>query len=355
MDELNTHFMAGQIYKGFLYASCYEYNGLFKMNIETGETFFLGIFPGESIIQRALYRDAVLVENTIVFIPDSAEKMVLYEIEKNQFEVVALPIERDGWCAYNAVENNMKIYLIPIELDKEILVYDMVSKKFVINDFTEKIHAILIEKKNAKAYKIGSIGKTLWIPVIGTAICLCLDLETGKVVSHTYKADIINIVREKEGYWLCLKDNTMVLSRNINSQSECEFAGILRIDSSQVICEYDDGFLLFNKDSVRIQKYNDRIYGDADIINGSFIRWMHRNVLCFFRTIFYKDMKVIISVNMDGILVLKKNDILFVKMQDNITETQDSPRRNIEKELQASDKILTESETFDLKLFLSFI
>ena len=70
---------------------------------------------------------------------------------------------------------------------------------------------------------------------------------------------------------------------------------------------------------------------------------------------FYKDMKVIISVNMDGILVLKKNDILFVKMQDNITETQDSPRRNIEKELKASDKILTESETFDLKLFLSFI
>lgn len=75
----------GQVIGDFLYGSCVKFNGLFKMNINTGEMFFLDFFPKEEYAERALFKESYVYKNYVIFIPQSASAIVAYNIDAKEF------------------------------------------------------------------------------------------------------------------------------------------------------------------------------------------------------------------------------------------------------------------------------
>lgn len=66
-------------------------NGLFRGNLKTGQTDFLGCFPGEFLEICFLYTGCVRYENKIVFAPGMAENIAVYDTQNRTIEMIPLP------------------------------------------------------------------------------------------------------------------------------------------------------------------------------------------------------------------------------------------------------------------------
>lgn len=77
------------------YASAYEKNGLYEVNIKTGECTFLGNFK-EKALKRGLHSKAVRIKNKVFFVPDAADSIAVYDIEMQDISSISLPIITAG-------------------------------------------------------------------------------------------------------------------------------------------------------------------------------------------------------------------------------------------------------------------
>lgn len=73
------------------YASDLEKNGLFEVNIETGECRFIKIFPNEEVIINHLHGCAEWIGNKVFFIPSAGENISVYHTDTKEIETVKIP------------------------------------------------------------------------------------------------------------------------------------------------------------------------------------------------------------------------------------------------------------------------
>lgn len=78
-------------YNDWMYFSSSLSNGLFRGNLKTEQTEFLGCFPKESLEQSFLYTGCARYENKIIFAPGMAECIALYDMQCNAIEMIELP------------------------------------------------------------------------------------------------------------------------------------------------------------------------------------------------------------------------------------------------------------------------
>ena len=83
-------FNTGQAIGDFLYCSALKLNGLFKVNIFSGETFFLDYFPEEDFSGVMLFRESHIYKRNIIFVPQSANKIAIYNIDSKEFKQIKL-------------------------------------------------------------------------------------------------------------------------------------------------------------------------------------------------------------------------------------------------------------------------
>lgn len=76
---------------GRCYASSNSLNGLFEVDMDSRKCKYLGRFPKELPLRRFLYTFALRYENRIVFVPNSADNIAVYDIESEEF--LSLPIK----------------------------------------------------------------------------------------------------------------------------------------------------------------------------------------------------------------------------------------------------------------------
>lgn len=71
------------------WVSC-AYNGLYKTNIETGKTSFIGYIPFEMKTVRNLYDCIFCIENEILLFPQNTNRMCIYNSLDNAFRFIEL-------------------------------------------------------------------------------------------------------------------------------------------------------------------------------------------------------------------------------------------------------------------------
>lgn len=73
------------------YASDFERNGLFEVNIETGESKYIGLFPGEESMTSSLHCYGEWIENKVYFIPAAGKNISIYHIDSKEIETIEIP------------------------------------------------------------------------------------------------------------------------------------------------------------------------------------------------------------------------------------------------------------------------
>jgi len=73
------------------YASAYNFNGLFKIDLVTGACEYLAMFPGEKPDAIDLHFCIELYENKLFCFPQRGKYISVYDLEKEQFTLLDLP------------------------------------------------------------------------------------------------------------------------------------------------------------------------------------------------------------------------------------------------------------------------
>lgn len=118
--EYELAFIAVAVKDNIGYASDSDKNGLFEVDMETGKCVFLDIFEDQPINKKRLHSCAKWIGNKIYFIPDSANKIAIYNLTNKCQESIDIPKPRVQYEFYkrnfnfiDAVEYGDYLWLLP--------------------------------------------------------------------------------------------------------------------------------------------------------------------------------------------------------------------------------------------------
>lgn len=90
-----------------------QFNGLFKMDKQSWEVEFLGVFPNSGINQIGLYRAMAHLDGKMYFAPGSADSIAVYDMKDNTFSLIEIaePKEPKGLNYYSNFKfSNVIVY-----------------------------------------------------------------------------------------------------------------------------------------------------------------------------------------------------------------------------------------------------
>lgn len=71
-------------------AASKNFNGIFKVNLQTGECDYIGIFPNEKLNKKRLYTKAIYSNNKVYFVPNAAKEIAVYHLKSGGIEKLEL-------------------------------------------------------------------------------------------------------------------------------------------------------------------------------------------------------------------------------------------------------------------------
>lgn len=99
------------------YASDFERNGLFKINVETCECEYLREFPDEDINVAGLHCCAKWIGNKVYFIPAAGKNIAVYDTESGEIKTIQIPHAnkkyKDSMKFVSAVDYVDSLWIIP--------------------------------------------------------------------------------------------------------------------------------------------------------------------------------------------------------------------------------------------------
>lgn len=136
MGKVSLRFNAGVEYQGKLYASAVGINGLFEVDLETGDARYVKSFVREKVC-HPIHRCAFLYGKEAWFIPQNGRYLSVVNLETMEIEYVEPPYRRrEGHpdprfaTAYSCggIVEGKYLYLVPMAVDALLLV-DLEQKK----------------------------------------------------------------------------------------------------------------------------------------------------------------------------------------------------------------------------------
>lgn len=103
------------------YGSDYNRNGLFKVNMITGECEYVCLFKEESVNGRRLHCQALWIDSRIYFIPGAAKNIAIYSPDSNHMEYIEIPrpkpkkytFYKDKFKFIRAIKRENDLWLFP--------------------------------------------------------------------------------------------------------------------------------------------------------------------------------------------------------------------------------------------------
>lgn len=198
-----------QVNEDTAYASCIDFNGLFKVNLKTDELEFVDIFPDEELNKTTIHCSAIYHKGSVYFVPAYGNSLHIYNIEKNEIISIKLP----------AIEQKNVLYKAR---------YKFIDGRIIDNIFwliPSTYSGIL--KINISEYSVMVIDD--WIP------------GEGFFFRKT------NIFKENELYIAC-RDNGFILKFNFQSEkgeifrvkNACGFISAIEVDDKIVFAPTKD-------------------------------------------------------------------------------------------------------------------
>lgn len=108
--KLRTH--DAVIHDGYMWFSNDTFNGLFRMDINSGGIEFLAVFPGEKMMVYGLHKRCFRYSHFLIFLPAASKFIHIYDLEDGSFRTVLFyGEEKNREKIADAVLVNGKIYM----------------------------------------------------------------------------------------------------------------------------------------------------------------------------------------------------------------------------------------------------
>ncbi len=116
-----------------IWFSSYCFNGLFRMNIRTGDTFFVDLFPNEETDVFFAHHKALYHEGLIIFAPWNGNNVHIYNIKEKVFVTIPVKKKYAEFAAGIAIIDD-ELFILPYYPMHGLLKVSL--KTFEVNDVT---------------------------------------------------------------------------------------------------------------------------------------------------------------------------------------------------------------------------
>jgi len=172
-----------QVDKDTAYASCSEFNALFKVNLESGDCTYIDLFPQEAVNKKRLHIKAVQIKTKIYFIPASASTISVYDLETKCFENILIEDEISNknynkkYKFADAFVYGEYIYILPSTYPAIVKLKHTDNS---IDYLTENLPT------NSYFFRPGTVqvGSKLFIPNTKDNLVMEFDMEVEKIQLH---------------------------------------------------------------------------------------------------------------------------------------------------------------------------
>lgn len=224
MSQIGIRFNAGVEYKGKIFASAVNINGLIQLDLATREMKYIKRFSKEKAC-FAIHRMAFLYKNEAWFIPQNGRYIAIINLDTLDIQYIEPPFKRINKKAVSQINavyysgdiiDGRYLYLIPTNIDTLLLIDLETRKVYPYYDVPEKDEYFL-----TGTYVKESI--QLW-PWSGNTI-VEINLRTGaknrfnwKYASETFS----DAVRYKNKVWFCPSYSDFILTIDLITKETIE-------------------------------------------------------------------------------------------------------------------------------------
>lgn len=303
-----------------LYFSSCSFNGLFKLNLLSGEVIQLGTFKDELLVEPYLHGSTIGYDGRIYFIPFNAKGISMYDIESDRFL-----FQQMAKCRYGVpMEYQENIIIVPSNLKDNILSLNKEKKEFEVNRvLSDKVHQLVKDIGVATCDLNGSLilENQLYIGVFGENIILKINLINYKTERIFVNGiSIGNMIIFNNSIWIVsdLGKTVWCISKRGEIASEYKVGKEEPIRNFQCFCEFNNELYLLGCEEDNMLKY---INGKWESIISKFPPEFQRitDWSFFCRTRIYDNKLYLFPCSGNGIIILNSDDtiqFIEVKCQD---------------------------------------
>lgn len=346
---------AAKIIDGWSFFSDIRSNGLYKMNLTTGEVLFVDLFEGCLVQERKIHRVAVQAGERIFFIPQHGRHFHYYDVKEGG--IYLLEYKSDGSGRFSdAVPFEDKIYLTPLNT-MERLSYINPEKLSIDRDhrfdsFYERLGENTVVTKRAVRRD-----DSIWFGLYGTDIVIEFNLKTGGWKKYRCDVnDISGVFYSENGLWItsCSKDCIYYWDQEKTTTYFCEVSGtepINRIMNFAQVIEHNNSVYAIKNSENPLYKL-----GDAGFTNiklpAEYLRedgWPV-DFFCYEK---YENKMYLFPVSGNAVIVIdKQGKIVLLPISD---KTKGKYGDEVRERIKNTGEIFTEDTYFGLGSFLEII
>ena len=159
---MNASFCAGVIVKDTLFYSENNFNSLSCIDLTSGKVNIISDFPEEKSSQDWLHRKALTYKEKIIFLPEKAHNIHVYDLNNHKFETLPLKRVRNSNSLFcdGFVEDGL-LWLFPRILEQPILVIDIENKRIADEIFV--LQEIKVDPKTELFTKLIKIDQYVYL------------------------------------------------------------------------------------------------------------------------------------------------------------------------------------------------
>ena len=200
MKFLDIKYSTGKMIDNIIYCSAENYNGLYALNVETGESNFISFFPDENIETDSLYRQSVVFDRKVFFIPDNARNIVIFDVDKKIMETISHPVDK-SYLKSNALLIDRCIWLLPINANHPISVLDLENRTFQMYD---SINKMLNSDNQNVVLRCIVRNKTIWGIIYNTDCFFSFNTESKEFkIFHIQNKSLLGLNSfKRDHFWV---------------------------------------------------------------------------------------------------------------------------------------------------------
>lgn len=257
-----------------IYFFANEINGLFKMDISTKEVYFLLSVKEYPLNQEELYTSVEYINNKLVFSPQLADDIFVYDIDSNTYTLYTIEEQKrieDQPKFYSSCVYGSKVFMFPSHYPAIV--------EFDLNNLSILYHKSWItEVPDSLEYfrwSVSRVGEKIYAPFVNECSILVFDVKSGFVEKLSFNSlcgsedGFSGICKEGDWFWLSpMRSETVIRWNrltdemklyeigNRNNKVYYSYVSCLEWKNKIIICPAkDNDLVIINVNNGDIQRY----------------------------------------------------------------------------------------------------
>jgi len=249
MDVHALRFRSGEIIGQTFYCSNANMNGLFQIDLETGNLSFIGYFRDNPVNSQRLHFGSLLYKNWIVFVPENARGIDLFNWKTGEFRCIYFTKGRRYHV--NGILRENIAWFIPVDVSNSI--FSLNLDTFSVCVYQSPVDCLQSRMMmGKKMYRAVYLEGRIYAAIYKTRYVFCFHIDKKKMeILDTGVEDLCVVDESRDGLWLLMEHGKEICHWNPDAGAkkflQCPVRAPVRKDErlASFILETKNGIYLF--------------------------------------------------------------------------------------------------------------